>query len=89
MFAELILCTVPVQYTIFGVQEPIHVDEVKSVIVGTLSADENITLDILVRRGITLSTEGKNTQGANQPQSSPEKRKAFTYAPTYSGSTIQ
>ena len=53
-YAQLTLQTVTTQYEIFGVPNPLEVQvlDTKPEIIGTLTADENATLDTLLKTGL-------------------------------------
>ena len=64
-YAQLTLCTVTTQYEIFGVPNPLEVQvlDTKPEIIGTLTADENATLDTLLKTG--LENKGKTKPSAS------------------------
>ena len=64
-YAQLILRTVTIQYEIFGVPNPLEVQEqdMKPQLLGTLTTDENDTLDKLLQT--RLNTKSKRLTSAS------------------------
>ena len=57
IFVEHELCTVKATYKIFGIDQPIEIEETKQVVIGTLTSTENETLDKLMELTCTENTE--------------------------------
>ena len=50
VFAEHLLRTEKVSYKLFGIDLPVEVEDKKTVVIGTLTSDENSTLDKLLKQ---------------------------------------
>ena len=68
-YAELVLQTVTVQYEIFSIPDPYEVEEVdtKPQVIGTLTSNENDTLEKLMGLGLrTTQTEKPSASAGSQ-----------------------
>ena len=65
IFVELTLRTTLVSYKLFGVDNPVELEEKTLVVIGTLTSEEDTTLDLLLRECSQSGIETEKTAGPN------------------------
>ena len=79
IFVEHELPTIKATYKIFGIDQPIEIDETEQVVIGTLTSTENETLDKLLESTHLVNTETFQPESTSVEDVSKETTKETEY----------